>query len=511
MSELTQHLQDLLVDLPANLGGHLFLSITSLAVGLAVSLPLGIAVSRRPRMAEWLLSVAGILQTIPSLALLALMVPLLGGLIGFWPAFVAMTLYSLLPIVANTILGVRGVDATYVEAARGLGMSDRQMLFRVQLPLAAPVILGGIRTATVLVIGSATLATPVGQRTLGNYIFEGLNIRDNLMVLLGCVLAALLAVVFDQLIRLIEVASRKRDGRLARIAVAALVVITAGGLIQPVDALLHPPGNPVIVGTHDYTEQHVLAEVVRDTLAQGGFDVDQRKGMAPQVTFESLRTGGIDCCIEYTGNLWLPVMKRTDRVDRATTLRDVTTFLRNEHGIECLGALGFENAYALAMDAGRARQLGIKSLTDLSRHNGKLRIAGDLQFFKLDDWKHMKSVYGLRFAEEVPMDPTLMYDAARQGKVDVIAAYTSDGRIEAYGLTLLVDPKQALPPYDAILLVSQKALGKPGLRETLLPLVGAIDQRHMVTANRRVDVERTWPRKAGRELLTLLRSAKGDL
>lgn len=506
---MSEHLRDLLVDLPANLGGHLLLSLTSLAVGLAVSLPLGISVSRRPRLAEWVLSVAGILQTIPSLALLALMVPLLGGLIGFWPAFVAMTLYSLLPIVANTILGIRGVEASYIEAARGLGMSERQMLFRVQLPLAAPVILGGIRTATVLVIGSATLATPVGQRTLGNYIFEGLNIRDNLMVLLGCVLAALLAVLFDQLIRLLEVASRRRDLRLGRGATAALVVICVGGLAQPVSALFHPPANPVIVGTHDYTEQHVLAEVLRDTLSRAGFDVDQRKGMAPQVTFESLCGGGIDCCVEYTGNLWLPVMKRTDRADRPTTLRDVTAFLR-QRDVECLGALGFENAYALAMPAERARRLGIRGLDDLAAHAPKMRIAGDMQFFRLEDWKHMKSVYGLRFAEELPMDPTLMYDAARQGKVDVIAAYTSDGRLVAYDLALLADPRQALPPYDAILLVTRKALTKPGLRETLTPLVGSIGQARMVDANRRVDVDRVWPRKAGRELLALPRPGKGE-
>ncbi len=502
---MIEHLFDLFAELPANLGGHMLLSMSSLAVGLLISLPLGIVASRRPRLAEWVLSVAGILQTIPSLALLALMVPLLGGLIGFWPAFMAMTLYSLLPIVANTILGIRGVDPDYVEAARGLGMSEMQMLFRVQLPLAAPVILGGIRTATVLVVGSATLATPVGQRTLGNYIFEGLNIRDNLMVLVGCLLAASLAVIFDQLIRLLELASRRRDVRLGRFATATLVVVLIAGLAQPVQALIQPPRNPIIVGTHDYTEQHILAEVLRDTLSRAGFHVDQRKGLAPQVTFESLCTGNIDCCVEYTGNLWLPVLKRTDRVDRATTLRDVTTFLRDKHGIECLGTLGFENAYALAMQRDRAEQLGIDSLEALTRHAGRMRIAGDMQFFRLEDWKHMKAVYGLKFAEEVPMDPTLMYDAVRQGKVDVISAYTSDGRVQAYDLQLLRDPKQALPPYDAILLVSSKSLTKPGLHETLQQLIGAIGQEPIMTANRRVDVERVWPRKAARELISRIR------
>jgi osmoprotectant transport system permease protein len=505
-----QHLRDLFDELPANLGGHMLLSLAALVVGIGVSLPLGIFASRRPRLAEWGIAVAGVLQTIPSLALLALMVPLLGGMIGFWPAFVAMTLYSLLPILANTIIGIRGVDAAMIAAARGLGMSDRQMLLRVQLPLAAPVILGGVRTATVLVVGTATLATPVGEKTLGNYIFEGLNTRDHLMVVFGCVLAALLAVLFDQLVRLLELASRRRSAALFWIGVAGLTLLIGGGLSRPLARVLWPPGNPVVVGTHDYTEQYVLAEVLRDRLTTAGFSVDQRKGMAQKVTLESLTRGGIDCCVEYTGNLWATVMKRTDAADRATVQREVADFLRAEYGVECLGPLGFENAYALAMRRADADKMGIKSLADLRRHAPQMRIGGDMQFFRLGEWERVKTAYGLSFAETIPMDPTLMYQAIDNGQVQVICAYTSDGRVDAYDLVILKDPLQAFPPYDAILLLSEKAARKPGLREALLPLVGAIDDRRMRFANKRVDVERQWPRQAGRELLGLLRSGKGE-
>lgn len=212
---MRDQLAELFEDLPTYLGGHMLLSLAALAVGLLISVPLGIAVSRRPRLGEWALGLAGIVQTIPSLALLALMVPLLGGKIGFLPAFIAMTLYSLLPILANTIIGIRGIDPVLTEAARGLGMNDGQLLRRVQLPLASPVIIGGIRTATVLVVGTATLATPVGETTLGNYIFRGLNTRDNLTVVFGCVFAAFLAVVLDQLIRLLEQAAIRRNQLLA--------------------------------------------------------------------------------------------------------------------------------------------------------------------------------------------------------------------------------------------------------------------------------------------------------
>ena len=144
--------------------------------------------SRRPQLAEWILGAAGVIQTVPSLALLALMVPLLDGMIGFWPALLALVLYSILPILANTVVGIRGVEPALIEAARGLGMSDWQMLVRVELPLAAPVILGGVRTATVLVVGTVTLVTTVGGASLGNYIFSGLESFNDLWTIFGCVL-----------------------------------------------------------------------------------------------------------------------------------------------------------------------------------------------------------------------------------------------------------------------------------------------------------------------------------
>src|SRR5207247_4705887 len=177
-------------------------------------IPLGVWASRRPVLAEYLLGVAGILQTVPTLALLAVMVPILHT-IGFLPAFIALTLYSFLPILANTITGIRGVDPTLTEAARGLGMTSRQTLLRVELPLAAPVIIAGIRTATVLVVGTATLVTPVGGVSLGNYIFQGLETRNQFATVFGCVFAALLALVSDQLIRLLEIAARRRRRGLA--------------------------------------------------------------------------------------------------------------------------------------------------------------------------------------------------------------------------------------------------------------------------------------------------------
>jgi osmoprotectant transport system permease protein len=496
-------------DLPDYLGGHMLLSLSALVVGLAFSVPLGIAVSRRPKMAELTQGIAAVIQTVPSLALLVLMVPLLGGRTGFWPAFAALILYSILPILANTVIGLRGVDPILIEAGRGLGMSDRELLRKVQLPLAAPVILGGVRTATVLVVGTATLVTPVGGTSLGNYIFGGLETSDYAATVFGCVLAAVLAIVMDQLVRLFELAAQRRNRRLAWLGAVGLLILLAAGLYGPIRELFSPP--PQYVAGAPFTEQHILSEVMKEKLRSAGFTVNQRKGMAEGVQFLALRGSQIDCCINYTGNIWTVLMKEKESAERSILRARVRRFLRERYGVIYLGELGFENAYALAMNPKKAEELlgsdrtqwTVSSLAEQTRRRA-VSVSGDLQFFRRPEWRHLRDRYDLQFREKKEADPTFMYGAIRDGRVDVAVAYTSDGRIEKYGLVLLRDDLDVLPSYDAILLVSAKAAVKPGFVEALKPLIengGAISDAAMQEANRRVDVEGNSPRWAGLQLL----------
>ncbi len=171
---MSSNLAERWAELPDLLAGHMLLSLAAILVGLSISLPLGILAASRPRLAAVVFNAASVIQTIPGLALLALMVPLLGGMIGYAPAFLALMLYSILPILRNTIVGLQGLDPVVREAARGIGMTPRERLWQVELPLALPVIVAGLRTAVVWVVGAATLATPVGASSLGNYIFAGL-------------------------------------------------------------------------------------------------------------------------------------------------------------------------------------------------------------------------------------------------------------------------------------------------------------------------------------------------
>jgi osmoprotectant transport system permease protein len=503
---MTDQLAECFRKLPYLLGGHLLLSLAGLAVGLLISLPLGLWASRRPRLAEVALALSGVVQTVPSVALLVLMVPILGGAIGFLPAFVALTLYGVLPILANTVVGIRGIDPNLVEAARGLGMSDRQVLFQVQLPLAVPVIISGIRTATVLVVGTATLVTPVGGVSLGNYIFGGLETLNYVATVFGCVLAALLAIVLDQLVRLLELAARRRSRPRFLAGAAGLLLVLSLGLAGPATALFAPP--PQVVAGAPFTEQHILSEVLRAQLQSAGFSTDQRQGMSEGIQFLALRLGKIDCCVNYSGNIWAVLMKRKDSPPRQHVYEETSRYLREQYGVLCLGRLGFENAYALAMRPDRARALlgadpqdwTLAQLATATRSR-RLKLAADLQFFSRPEWPKVRDVYGMRFDQTREMDPGLMYQAIDERTVDVICAYTSDGRIDAYGLVLLKDPRHAFPPYDAVLLASRKAAAQPGFIKALEPLVGAIDEPAMRHANYRVDVDNWTARRAARELL----------
>jgi osmoprotectant transport system permease protein len=507
---MSGNLQEQLAVLPDYLGHHLVISIIPLLLGIAISLPLAVAMVRRERLRYPVETLAGLIQTIPSLALLALMVPVLAGLsaltaramniefsaLGFAPTVIALTLYSTLPMIRNTVTGILEVDPDMTEAARALGMTPSQVLWKVEVPLAAPMIIAGIRTATVWVVGIATLATPVGQTCLGNYIFMGLQTRNWTSVLFGCVAAALLAIVLDALIGVVERASRTRDSRRALAAGMAMILLLAGGLAAPSLARrwqgrgpVANAGPPLKIGSKTFTEQYILAALIEHRLAAAGFETTEVTSLGSTVIFDALAHGEIDAYVDYTGTIWANHMGRDGPAGPDTVLSEVASWLEATHGIRCLGPLGFENAYALAMREDRASGLKILTIGDLARHAPEMKIGGDYEFFGRPEWRSLRAAYGLRFAAQVSFDSTFMYYAVSRGEVDVISAFSSDGRIAAFELAVLEDPQNVIPPYDAVLLLSRQAAGRPGVAEALAPLIGAIDVELMRQANQMVDRE----------------------
>jgi osmoprotectant transport system permease protein len=481
--------------LPDYLGSHLRVSIAALALGLAVSFPLALAVRNRPALRGLFLAAASIVQTVPGLALLALFYPLLlilsawslraFGLgfsaFGFLPAVLALALYSMLPVLRNTITGLQGVSVDLIDAAKGVGMTPRQSLRLVELPLALPVIMAGIRTAAVWVIGTATLSTPIGQTSLGNYIFTGLQTQNWVFVLFGCIAAAVLALLVDQLLALLESGARLRSG--------ARIVTGLTGLAALVALAFAPmPGQSraaYVVGAKTFTESYVLSGLIAKALHASGLPARQREGLGSSVIFEALATNEIDAYVDYSGTLWVNQLRRTDIKPREQILADLTAMLRERYGVALLGSLGFENAYALVMPRKRAEALGIKSIADLAPHAGAMTIAGDYEFFSRPEWNALRGAYGLAFRNERQMQPDFMYAAVASGEVDIIAGYTSDGLIAQYDLVTLGDPKQAIPPYDAVLLLAPRRADDEALQTALRPLLGRIDIATMREANLR--------------------------
>jgi osmoprotectant transport system permease protein len=493
---LDARLADALARLPDYLGSHVLVSLTALAIGLGISLPLAIAATRRPVLRASLLAFASIVQTIPGLALLALFYPLLLALsaacerlfgagfsaLGFLPSVIALALYSMLPVLRNTVTGLAGIDPLLRDAARVVGMTRMQSLREIELPLALPVIMAGIRTAAVWVIGTATLSTPIGQTSLGNYIFAGLQTQNWVFVLFGCVAAAVLALAVDQLLALVErgIVAHSRQ----RIAIGAIgVVLIALAALVPGYGRGHAS---YVIGTKPFSEQYVLAALIQQRLAARGLSAERRDGLGSAVIFKALAANEIDAYVDYSGTIWANEMHRNDAKPRAEVLAEVGRWLQSEHGIRLLGALGFENAYALAMSRQKAAALGIRSIADLAARAPELSIAGDYEFFERPEWKALRDAYGLRFKQQRTMQAEFMYPALKNGDVDIAAVYTSDGQVAQYDLTVLADPKQAIPPYDAILLVSPRHADDHALLQALQPLVGKIDVTLMQQANLRV-------------------------
>ena len=481
--------------LPSYTAQHVLLSAVALAVGVAIALPLAIMASRRPRLRGVVLAVASLIQTIPGLALLALFYPLLLALsaatgalfgftvpaLGFLPTVLALALYSMLPILRNGVAAMQGIDRAYIEAADGVGMTTRQKLFRVELPLAAPVIMAGIRTAAVWTIGMATLSTTIGQTSLGNFIFSGLQTENWISVLVGCAAAVILALVVDQLLGLIETAAVSRDARRLGVGLGALVLGTVAAAVP----MLSSPSAAYIIGAKNFSEQFILADLMATRIEATGHAAEIKQGLGSAVIFRALAGNDIDVYVDYSGTLWTNVLGRTDVPPREVMLAELTRALDERFGVTVLGALGFENAYTLAMRAERAA--GIKTIADLALRAPRLRLGADLEFLSRPEWAALKMAYGLAFAEEKSFSPTFMYRALEDGSVDVISAFSSDGRIAADHLVVLADVKHAIPAYDAVILMSPRRRHDEVLRRALTPLVGAITVERMREANYMVD------------------------
>ena len=450
------------------------------------------------------------MQTVPSLALLGFLLILFQGTIGKPPALAALVIYALLPIIKNTILGLQGLDRGVAEAAVGMGMTPAQRLWLVELPLAVPVLLGGVRVAAVAAVGMATIAAAIGAKGLGNYIFRGVALADPRLILLGAVPAALLALACDAALGELERWLDPKRPNLPRwragfalAAISVLLVIAVGGALN--DVRLPGSRRPVVIGSKDGGEMILLGHVLADLIeSHTDLKVDRRLNLSGTlVCFNALERGGLDAYVEYTGTALTTILKQPPRNDPRKVLEIVRAGLA-ERGVEVLEPFGFENTFALLMRREQAAQLGIRRISDLRTHVTEIRAGfGPVFMNRPVGYRGLIGASDLKFAHAPrELDRNLLYEAVARGSLDLAAGDSTDGRIATLDLVVLDDDRHYFPPYEAVPLVRAETLGRyPELRGVLSLLAGRIDAQTMRALNQEIDQKKRDPAVVAKEFL----------
>jgi osmoprotectant transport system permease protein len=488
-------------DILAHIAQHLWLVFISTAIAIAIALPLGILITRRKRLRGPVLGIANVMQTIPSLALFGFLIPLpfIGG-IGPRTAIVALVFYALLPVIRNTVTGILGVDQNVREAAVAMGMTDRQVLFQVELPLAMSVILTGVRVAVVITIGVAIIAAEVSAGGLGEYIFRGLRMNDARLLLAGAVPSALMALAADFGFGMIErrfdpgTQPRKRPPLRILAWTVLLIGITLMGYAawrgikaRSSSSLSH---GHVTVGSKDFTESVLLAEIVAQMLEARNIEVDRRFDLAGNLTHSALIGSQIDLYPEYTGTSFAAILHHEPISDPKAVYDQVKREYAQQFNVEVSPPLGFENTFAILVRGEDARRLNLKTISQAAQYAPQWHAGFGHDFMsRADGYPGFSRAYGLSFAETPrAMALDLTYTALASHKVDLIAGNSTDGRIAALDLVQLEDDRHYFPPYEAVLLVRKDSLSRvPALAESLQRLAGAISTDDMRKLNYEVD------------------------
>ena len=487
---------------------HVELVFIAILTAVIIGVPTGILITRHRALRGPVLGLANVMQTIPSLALFGFLIPLpfIGG-IGARTALVALVLYSLLPIIRNTVTGILGVEPSVREAAVAMGMTDGQVLRQVELPLAMGVIVTGIRVATVIAVGVTTIAAAVGAGGLGVYIFRGLRQYDNNLLLAGALSAALLALAADFFLGLLErqfTFETKRRSVLPKLALAAAVLLVVIGGIAIWRNSDTKSTALVRIGSKDFTESALLAEIVAQMLEARGVSVERRFELGGNLPHEALVNGTLDLYPEYTGTSYTAILHHAPTGDPRAVYDQVKQEYASKFNVEVSPPLGFENTFAILVRGEEARRLNLKTISDAAAHTPRWRAGFGQDFMsRADGYPGFSKAYGLTFAEVREMDLSLTYIALSSRQVDLIAGNSTEGRIATLDLFQLADDRRYFPPYEAVYLVRQDSVTRvPALREVLAKLANAISTEEMRRLNYEIDGNKRDPKEVVREWLS---------
>lgn len=475
------------------------LSLTALLLASLLALILAVVLRPFNKLSEFVLQLTGILQTIPSLAILGLLIPFLG--IGFGPALVALVLYGLFPILQNTLVGLRSIDPTLEEAALALGLTNWQKFKKVDFPLALPMILSGVRTSGIMIIGTATLAALIGAGGLGTYILLGIDRQDNKLILIGAILSAGLAIGFSLVINLLKKLKLKQIS----LIVTILVILTAGSFLPQIKNKSF--NQPLIIAGKLGTEPNILIQMYKLLIEnQTDIKVELKENLGKTAfLYQALKSGAIDLYPEFTGTITKTLLKNPPKSSNNARLvyEQAKLGIKREDDLVYLRPMAYQNTYALAVKQDFATKYHLQTISDLQKVSS-FAIAGfTLEFSqRADGNKGLQSKYQLNLKVKT-MEPALRYKALERGNIQIIDVYSTDSEIRRYHLKVLQDNRQLFPPYQGASLMRAETLKKyPALKPVLNQLAGKITTKQMQELNYQVDVLKKSPRQVAQKFLS---------
>lgn len=483
---------------------HLEISLAAILIAVVIGGAAGILISEFQRAAKPALALINFLYTIPSISMLGFLIPFSG--VGNATAVIALTIYALLPMVRNTHTGMVNVSPAILEAAKGMGSTRMQILFKIKLPLSMPVILSGIRSMVTMTIALAGIASFIGAGGLGVAIYRGITTNNAAMTMTGSLLIALLALVLDFVLGFVEKRMRKRSakakktnrllGGTALLACAALVI----GMLVPAGT-----GDTIHIATKPITEQYVLGEML-DLLIEQDTDLNveltQGVGGGTSNIQPAMESGEFDLYPEYTGTAWNMVLGE-DGLYTEALFDQLQQAYQDGYDMEWVGMYGFNNTYGLVVRREIAEQYDLHTCSDLAAVADRLVFGAEYDFFEREDgYDALCETYGLHFRETMDMDIGLKYQALAQGEIDVMVIFTTDGQLAAADAVVLEDDKQFYPSYLCGNVVRRAVLEEhPELETVLEKLAGTISDSDMAQMNYAVETEGREPRDVAADFL----------
>ena len=482
---------------------HVLISLLAISIASVLGIILGIIISEYRRFSGLILGTVNILYTIPSIALLGFFITITG--VGNTTALIALIIYALLPIIRSTYTGIVNINPLIIEASEGMGSTKLQQLFKVKLPLALPVLMSGIRNMVTMTIALAGIASFVGAGGLGVAIYRGITTNNSAMTFLGSLLIALLALIFDFILGIMEkrLTNHKRTKYKVnfKLVILGLFIIIFGAYFS----LNSKKDKTINIATKPMTEGYILGQMLTELIEQ---DTDLKVNMTTGVgggtsnIQPAMVKGEFDLYPEYTGTSWEAVLKKEGSYDESK-FDELQKEYKEKYNLEYVNLYGFNNTYGLAVNKDIAEKYNLKTYSDLAKVSNNLIFGAEYDFFEREDgYKELQKVYNMNFKKQIDMDIGLKYQAMKDKKIDVMVIFTTDGQLAISDVVVLEDDKKMYPSYRAGTVVRSEILSEyPELKPVLEKLNNILDDKTMADLNYQVESEGKKPEDVAREYL----------